>query len=161
SSCVPASTFESPRRALNDGDLEGLLRRRRVLGLAEMMNFPGVIAGDESELSKLRLQGAQHVDGHAPGIVGKELNAYAAAGSRSRGRARLRDAEPGNLARAGAPRCDRARLSGGPARPARPRLLPAGAGAEGGGARPRDRPAGRAGMGASVGPDRAARTQRP
>src|SRR3989475_8180170 len=83
SSCVPASTFESPRRALNDGDLEGLLRRRRVLGLAEMMNFPGVIAGDESELSKLRLQGAQHVDGHAPGVVGKELNAYAAAGIRS------------------------------------------------------------------------------
>jgi adenine deaminase len=80
SSCVPASSFESPRRALNDGDLEGLLRRRRVLGLAEMMNFPGVIAGDESELSKLRLQGAQHVDGHAPGVAGKELNAYAAAG---------------------------------------------------------------------------------
>src|ERR671936_1475981 len=43
-SCVPASPFESPRRALNDGDLESLLRRRRVLGLAEMMNFPGVIA---------------------------------------------------------------------------------------------------------------------
>src|SRR2546429_1220915 len=83
SSCVPASAFESPRRALNDGDLEGLLRRRRVLGLAEMMNFPGVIAGDESELSKLRLQGAQHVDGHAPGVAGKELNAYAAAGIRS------------------------------------------------------------------------------
>ena len=83
SSCVPASRFESPRRALNDGDLEGLLRRRRVLGLAEMMNFPGVIAGDEGELSKLRLHGAQHVDGHAPGVAGKELNAYAAAGIRS------------------------------------------------------------------------------
>jgi adenine deaminase len=83
SSCVPASRFESPRRALNDGDLEGLLRRRRVLGLAEMMNFPGVIAGDESELSKLRLQGAEHVDGHAPGVAGKELNAYAASGIRS------------------------------------------------------------------------------
>jgi adenine deaminase len=82
-SCVPASSFESPRRALNDGDLESLLRRKRVLGLAEMMNFPGVIAGDERELSKLRLQGAQHVDGHAPGVVGKELNAYAAAGIRS------------------------------------------------------------------------------
>jgi adenine deaminase len=82
-SCVPASPFESPRRALNDGDLESLLRRRRVLGLAEMMNFPGVIAGDERELSKLRLEGARHVDGHAPGIVGKQLNAYAAAGIRS------------------------------------------------------------------------------
>jgi adenine deaminase len=83
SSCVPASSFESPRRALNDGDLDGLLRRRRVLGLAEMMNFPGVIAGDETELSKLRLEGAVHVDGHAPGVTGKHLNAYAAAGIRS------------------------------------------------------------------------------
>jgi adenine deaminase len=83
SSCVPASPFESPRRALNDGDLESLLRRRRVLGLAEMMNFPGVIAGDDRELSKLRLNGAAHVDGHAPGVAGKELNAYAAAGIRS------------------------------------------------------------------------------
>ncbi len=82
-SCVPASPFESPRRALNDGDLESLLRRRRVLGLAEMMNFPGVIAGDDGELSKLRLEGARHVDGHAPGVVGKQLNAYAAAGIRS------------------------------------------------------------------------------
>jgi adenine deaminase len=83
SSCVPASPFESPRRALNDGDLEGLLRRRRVLGLAEMMNFPGVIAGVDGELSKLRLEGAAHVDGHAPGVAGKHLNAYAAAGIRS------------------------------------------------------------------------------
>src|SRR5438128_5348905 len=83
SSSIPASHFESPRRPLLAGDLEGLLRRRRVLGLAEMMNFPGVIAGDESEPSKLRLQGAEHVDGHAPGVVGKQLNAYAAAGIRS------------------------------------------------------------------------------
>jgi adenine deaminase len=83
SSTVPASRFESPRRALNEGDLEGLLRRRRVLGLAEMMNFPGVIAGDPKELAKLGLSGATHVDGHAPGVVGKQLNAYAAAGIRS------------------------------------------------------------------------------
>ena len=83
SSCVPASRFESPRRALNEGDLEGLLRRRRVLGLAEMMNFPGVIAGDAAELAKLSLSGATHVDGHAPGVVGKRLNAYTAAGIRS------------------------------------------------------------------------------
>ena len=83
SSSVPASRFESPRRALNEGDLQGLLRRRRVLGLAEMMNFPGVIAGDQGELTKLGLTGASHVDGHAPGVVGKALNAYAAAGIRS------------------------------------------------------------------------------
>src|SRR6478609_2006067 len=80
SSCVPASVFESPRRSLTEGDLEGLLRRRRVIGLAEMMNFPGVVSGDEHELAKLRLPGAEHVDGHAPGVLGKQLNAYAAAG---------------------------------------------------------------------------------
>jgi adenine deaminase len=93
---VPASDFESPRRALTTGDLEALLRRRRVLGLAEMMNFPGVIRGDERELAKLAL--ARHVDGHAPGVLGRDLNAYAAAGIRSdheaytaeEGRARLR-----------------------------------------------------------------------
>ena len=82
-SCVPASRFESPRRQLTDGDLEGLLRRRRVLGLAEMMNFPGVISGAPEELAKLGLEGAAHVDGHAPGVLGPELQAYAAAGIRS------------------------------------------------------------------------------
>jgi adenine deaminase len=83
SSSVPASAFESPRRALTPGDLEGLLRRKRVIGLAEMMNFPGVISGDASELEKLALEGASHVDGHAPGVLGADLNAYAAAGIRS------------------------------------------------------------------------------
>ncbi len=83
SSCVPASEFESPRRRLSAGDLEGLLRRKRVIGLAEMMNFPGVVAGDERELEKLRLDHATHVDGHAPGLAGKSLNAYVAAGIRS------------------------------------------------------------------------------
>lgn len=79
-SCVPASPFESPRRALTPGDLESLMRRRRVLGLAEMMNFPGVIAGSASELEKLALEGAGHVDGHAPGVLGRSLQAYAASG---------------------------------------------------------------------------------
>jgi adenine deaminase len=78
SSCVPASGFESPRRDLTPGDLDALLRRRRVIGLAEMMNFPGVIGGADSELEKLGL--ARHVDGHAPGVLGRDLNAYAAAG---------------------------------------------------------------------------------
>jgi adenine deaminase len=78
SSCVPASPFESPRRPLSAGDLEALMRRRRVLGLAEMMNFPGVIAGQPGELEKLALEGAVHVDGHAPGVLGKHLQAYAA-----------------------------------------------------------------------------------
>jgi adenine deaminase len=99
SSCIPASEFESPRRPLISGDLESLLRRRRVLGLAEMMNFPGVINADDSELEKLRLANGVHVDGHAPGVLGKALNAYAAAGIRSdhealtadEGRERLRN----------------------------------------------------------------------
>src|SRR5215216_3833408 len=81
SSSVPASNYESPRRALSAGDLEALLRRRRVLGVAEMMNFPGVVSGDERELAKLAL--ASHVDGHAPGVAGRDLQAYAAAGVRS------------------------------------------------------------------------------
>jgi adenine deaminase len=83
SSCVPASPFESPLRPLGPGDLEALMRRRRVLGLAEMMNFPGVIAGSPQELEKLLLEGAEHVDGHAPGLLGKALQAYAAAGIES------------------------------------------------------------------------------
>ena len=83
SSCVPASPFESPRRPLTPGDLESLMRRRWVLGLAEMMNFPGVIDGSPAELEKLMLEGASHVDGHAPGVLGRHLQAYAAAGIRS------------------------------------------------------------------------------
>src|SRR3712207_4132214 len=69
SSCVPASGYESPRRPLNNGDLQALLRRRRVVGLAEMMNYPGVVAADPVELAKLALDGATHVDGHAPGVL--------------------------------------------------------------------------------------------
>ena len=82
SSCVPASTFESPRRGFTLGDLQGLLRRRRVIGLAEMMNYPGVVSGDPDELGKLELE-SSHVDGHAPGLLGPGLQAYAAAGIRS------------------------------------------------------------------------------
>src|SRR5256714_7861087 len=99
SSSIPASEFESPRRPLKSGDLESLLRRRRVLGLAEMMNFPGVISGDAIELDKLRLAEGVQVDGHAPGVLGKNLNAHAAGGIRSdhealtpeEGRERLRN----------------------------------------------------------------------
>ncbi len=78
-SCVPASPLESPRRPFNIGDLAGLLRRHRTIGIAEMMNFPGVIAGQPGELGKLQI-GAEHVDGHAPGVRGRALNAYIAAG---------------------------------------------------------------------------------
>jgi adenine deaminase len=80
SSCVPASAFESPRRPFTVGDIESLLRRHRTIGVAEMMNFPGVITGSESELAKLTTGLTDHVDGHAPGVRGPALNAYLAAG---------------------------------------------------------------------------------
>ncbi len=83
SSCVPASRFESPRRPFTTGDIESLLRRHRTIGIAEMMNFPGVIAGDEAEVAKLTTGLTDHVDGHAPGVSGPALNAYIAAGIRS------------------------------------------------------------------------------
>ena len=83
-SCVPASAFESPRRELTVGDMEAILRRRRALGVAEMMNFPGVIAGDPAVLEKLEVRGASHADGHAPGVLGSR------AGRLRRGRDPLR-----------------------------------------------------------------------
>ena len=83
SSCVPASHFESPLRPFTPADIEGLLRRDRVIGIAEMMNFPGVIAGDPEEVAKLQTGLTDHVDGHAPGVRGPALNAYIAAGIHS------------------------------------------------------------------------------
>jgi adenine deaminase len=80
-SCVPASDFESPLRPLEPEDMEAILRHPRALGVAEMMNFPAVIAGAPSQLERLAL--ADHVDGHAPGVAGQALDAYVAAGIRS------------------------------------------------------------------------------
>lgn len=82
SSCVPASSFESPYRVLMADDLLPLLADDRVLGLAEMMNMPGVLQGDKQVLAKIiatRKQG-RVVDGHAPGLSGSDLCAYATAG---------------------------------------------------------------------------------
>ena len=83
SSCVPASHFESPLRPFTIGDIEELLRRDRVIGIAEMMNFPGLIAGDPGEMAKVSTGLTDHIDGHAPGVRGPALNAYLAAGIRS------------------------------------------------------------------------------
>ncbi|HZO72655.1 MAG TPA: adenine deaminase [Ktedonobacteraceae bacterium] len=82
SSCVPASSFESPQRALLAEDLLPLLEEQGVLGLAEMMNMPGVLHGDEQVLAKISstLSRGLVVDGHAPGLTGQDLCAYAAAG---------------------------------------------------------------------------------
>ena len=82
SSCVPASSFESPYRVLVADDLLPLLEDERVLGLAEMMNMPGVLHGDEQVLAKI-VATHKHglvVDGHAPGLSERDLCAYAAAG---------------------------------------------------------------------------------
>lgn len=82
SSCVPASSFESPFRVLTADDLLPLLHDERVLGLAEMMNMPGVLQGAEQVLAKIEatLQRNLVVDGHAPGLVGRDLSAYVTAG---------------------------------------------------------------------------------
>jgi adenine deaminase len=77
-SCVPASAFESPRGPLSLEEIEAIAARPGSLGVAEMMNFPAVIAGDAAELAKAAA--AAHVDGHAPGLTGRALNAYLAAG---------------------------------------------------------------------------------
>jgi adenine deaminase len=82
SSCVPASSFESPYRVLMADDLLALLKEERVLGLAEMMNMPGVLQGDEQVLAKIEatLRHGLVVDGHAPGLHSHDLSAYAVAG---------------------------------------------------------------------------------
>jgi adenine deaminase len=80
SSCVPATHLETSGARLEADDLASLLGHPRVLGLAEVMNFPGVIAGDPGILAKLRAFEGRPVDGHCPGLSGHALNAYVAAG---------------------------------------------------------------------------------
>ena len=79
-SCVPATHMETAGAELSAQDLEPLLSHPRVLGLAEVMNFPGVVFGDDGVLSKIAMAEGRPVDGHAPGVGGRWLNAYAAAG---------------------------------------------------------------------------------
>jgi len=80
-SCVPASALESSRGALGPREMAEILRHERAIGVAEVMDFPSVIAGDAEVLAKVALH--PHVDGHAPGVSGSALDAYAAAGIRS------------------------------------------------------------------------------
>jgi adenine deaminase len=79
-SCVPATTMETSGASLNEEDLEDILKLPNVLGLGEMMNFPGVIFRDSKVLAKISKAQNEIVDGHAPGISNKSLNAYIAAG---------------------------------------------------------------------------------
>jgi adenine deaminase len=79
-SCVPASPLETAGAILEAADLAPYRQHPRVLGLAEVMNFPGVIAGDPGLLAKIALFPRGPVDGHAPLLSGKDLNAYRLAG---------------------------------------------------------------------------------
>ncbi len=78
--CVPASPLETAGARLEASDLVALAAHPRVLGLAEMMNYPGVLAGDPVELAKLVAFSGRSIDGHAPGLLGADLQAYLAAG---------------------------------------------------------------------------------
>jgi adenine deaminase len=82
SSCVPATRMETSGARLDTVDLLPLMSNDSIVALAEMMNYPGVIHGDPEVLSKIRMarQYRKPVDGHSPGLSGKDLNAYIASG---------------------------------------------------------------------------------
>jgi adenine deaminase len=82
SSCVPATTMETAGAELTAQTMAPLITHPRIVALAEMMNFPGVIQGDPDVMDKIRLaQGVRkRIDGHAPGVQGPSLDAYIAAG---------------------------------------------------------------------------------
>ncbi len=77
-SCVPATHMETSGATLGPEDIKKALRWRGVLGLGEIMNFPGVISGDDHVLEKVQAAHGRPRDGHAPRVRGKALNAYLA-----------------------------------------------------------------------------------
>ena len=81
-SCVPATSFETAGSTIDADSIKSLLQKPEVLYLAEMMNYPGVIYKDEEVLEKIKWAQAfnKPVDGHAPGLRGRDLDAYIAAG---------------------------------------------------------------------------------
>ncbi len=83
SSCVPASPFESPGAELGHAELAELLDKHGAIGIGEVMDFLGVINGDPEMLAKIATAGTRRIDGHAPGIRGRQLDAYVAAGVES------------------------------------------------------------------------------
>jgi adenine deaminase len=82
-SCVPATSLETAGARITAEDLRLMIADERVAGIAELMNYPGVYLGAKSELAKIAVGKGKAVDGHAPGLRGKNLNAYALAGVRS------------------------------------------------------------------------------
>ncbi|WP_150526129.1 adenine deaminase [Roseibium sediminis] len=83
SSCVPATAFETAGACLEIEDLLPYRDHPKVIGLAEFMNFPGVLARDPKVLAKLAAFQDGHIDGHAPLLSGKDLNGYLASGIRT------------------------------------------------------------------------------
>jgi len=79
-SCVPATHLETSGAQIGSEEIKELLAHSNVIGLGEMMNFPGVVNGNEEVLKKIGASKGKVIDGHAPGLGGKELNAYLAAG---------------------------------------------------------------------------------
>jgi len=79
-SCVPATHMETAGAEMDASALSLLKKEKRILGLAEMMNYPGVLAGDSAVLEKLLLYRDMVKDGHAPSLRGYDLQAYVAAG---------------------------------------------------------------------------------
>ncbi len=79
-SCVPASRLASSGASLDASDLYSLVSHPRVIGLGEVMNVPGAVLGDDGVWSKLEAFRGRPIDGHAPGVAGGWLQAYAAAG---------------------------------------------------------------------------------
>jgi adenine deaminase len=82
-SCVPATPLETAGAKLTADDLKLMIHDERIAGVAELMNFPGVFLGMKDELAKIDAGRGKTIDGHAPGLRGKNLNAYALAGVRS------------------------------------------------------------------------------
>ena len=83
SSCVPSTHMETAGATLNAGDLAQVMGHPSGIGLAEFMNYPGVIHRDPGSMAKLRLFEDGHIDGHCPQLSGRDLNAYIAAGIRT------------------------------------------------------------------------------
>lgn len=79
-SCVPATDLETAGSELTAKDLEYIIKDERVLGLGEMMNYPGIIHRDPRCLDKIKIAETKIIDGHAPLVKGKDLSAYIAAG---------------------------------------------------------------------------------
>ena len=82
-SCVPATHLETAGARFTADDLALMIADDRIAGIAELMNYPGVFLGMETELAKIEAGKGKVIDGHAPGLRGRNLNAYALAGIRS------------------------------------------------------------------------------